>query len=277
MLAWIEKKVVDTFVKPSVPKVEVLAVAADPASLTETLQGGAFDHGEWDAALHATVLRGEKEGIELSVVDYAQLAGDERVTRYRQRLAECEANALAPNEQLALYVNAYNCFCVGLITAHRQETGALPESIRKLGQGKTQVWDVPAGTIGGKEFTLNQIEHKVLRAKWREPRVHACIVCASISCPDLRAEAFVAPRLNAQMDDQCRTWLANERKGIAAGGAALTVSRIFLWFHEDFEGVAGTVPKWLARFAAGEAGELLGAAKTPGLRYFEYNWNLNAK
>ena len=277
MLAWIEKKVVDHLVKPKVPKVEILEVAPDPASLTETLHPQCLDHVAWDAALRAAVSRGENAGIQLNVVDYAQLAADERVAAYRERLAACDPESLSPNEQLALYINAYNCFCAGLIAAHLQKTGTLPDSIRKLGEAKKEVWDVVAGTIGGKELTLNQIEHKILRAKWREPRVHACIVCASISCPDLRAEAFVAPRLNAQMDDQCRTWLANERKGVAAAAGALTVSRIFLWFHEDFEGKAGSVPKWLVGYAAGEAGALLGAERPPSLKYFEYNWDLNGK
>ena len=61
------------------------------------------------------------------------------------------------------------------------------------------MWDLPAGVVSGQQFSLNQIEHDELRKKWDEPAVHACIVCASASCPDLRPEAFVASKLREQV------------------------------------------------------------------------------
>ena len=98
-------------------------------------------------------------------------------------------------------------------------------------------------------MTLDGLEHGLLRREWAEPRVHASIVCASLSCPNLRAEAFEPHRLDAQMDDQARAWLANPSKGMAivrgggggsnAGKATVHLSRIFLWFQADFQGAAG--------------------------------------
>lgn len=111
------------------------------------------------------------------------------------------------------------------------------------------MWDLPAGKVCGREYSLNQIEHDELRKKWDEPAVHACIVCASASCPDLRPEAFVASKLREQMDDQLRVWMANPTKGLAADQTAgvVKMSRIFLWFADDF---GGSLPFQSARHTA---------------------------
>ena len=104
------------------------------------------------------------------------------------------------------------------------------------------MWDLPAGTVCGRKYSLNEIEHDELRKKWDEPAVHACIVCASASCPDLRPQAFVASKLREQMDDQLRAWMANPTKGFVAdqGTGEIKMSRIFLWFADDFGGSTRT-------------------------------------
>ena len=122
-------------------------------------------------------------------------------------------------------MNAYNALCIGLLVddMRTRGVGTPTASINDLGTKKADpkngvpVWDLPAGTVGGRAVSLNEIEHAMLRAKWAEPAVHACIVCASASCPNLRAEAFAAPAANlrAQMDDQLASWLANPTKGAA--------------------------------------------------------------
>jgi hypothetical protein len=240
--------------------------------------GGSFDHSLWDGMLRRHVRQGKIDGIQLSVVDYVAVAADPALDQYRAALAAADVPSLSPNERLALYINAYNCLCIGLLTTAYTETGALPSSITALSTSHRKVWDAPAGVVGGEQFTLGQIEHSVLRGKWAEPRIHAAIVCASVSCPDLRAEAYVGSRLNVQLDEQCGLWLANTAKGAAAGAESnVVLSRIFLWFKADFATEAKSVRAWVARHlpqrhAAGEALVKRGAT----IDYFEYNWAINA-
>ena len=146
---------------------------------------------------------------------------------------------------------------------------------------------MPAGVVGGRVVSLNDIEHVELRGTFDEPKLHACIVCASASCPNLRAEAFAAPAANlrAQMDDQLASWLANPTKGAALREAQkeLLVSRIFLWFAEDFaadrfaaiDALQPRLPTAIGeRVAAWRRGGPFGG-KRLGLRYFVYDWQVN--
>jgi hypothetical protein len=88
------------------------------------------------------------------------------------------------------------------------------------------VWKQRAGTLAGSSVTLDFLEHGVLRAEWAEPRVHACLVCASLSCPNLRSEAFDARRLDAQLGDQARTWLTFARRPDASVGPLAHLSLV---------------------------------------------------
>ena len=140
------------------------------------------------------------------------------------------------------------------------------------------MWDLPAGKVCGKQYSLNQIEHDELRKKWDEPAVHACIVCASASCPDLRPEAFVASKLREQMDDQLRVWMANPTKGLAADQTAgvVKMSRIFLWFADDFGGLGKPSLQYALPYADADA-KAAQDRKGLRIRYFPYNWELNVK
>lgn len=116
------------------------------------------------------ISRGTIEGVELNVLDYDGLAADPNFEEYRSSLAKVDVDSLEPNEKLALYINAYNCLCIGLIVDHFKAEGKWVGSINDLSVKKEQVWDKRAGNVGGEEVSLNHIEHKVLRAQWAEPR-----------------------------------------------------------------------------------------------------------
>ena len=108
-----------------------------------------------------------------------------------------------------------------------------------------------------------------------EPRVHAAIVCASTSCPSLRREAYRPERIEAQLDDAVRSWLADAGKGLRVESDRVRLSRIFDWFAGDFAAAGGVLAfarPHLAQ-AVREALDLLGPE--PRLAYFEYDWALN--
>lgn len=249
-----------------------------------------FDHSLWDMALkkHA-VYRGTVDGITTNLIDYKGMADDPLVLAYTKALATADLTTLlekaagssaANNELLALYINAYNCLCIGHVTKYlRASKGKLPRSVTAVTKTmvdykKTDIWDVPAGRIGGRSVTLNDIEHGFLRSLWDEPRIHASIVCASASCPDIRPEAFVAGRINAQMDEQARAWVSDGTKGVYvdSGSKRLTMSRIFLWFKDDFKGRDGAIA-WAKKYYVGGERQW----STDDVEYFPYCWKLNAK
>jgi hypothetical protein len=150
------------------------------------------------------------------------------------------------------------------------------DSIRDAGSLFRPVWNRPAGRAAGRDVTLGEVEHEILRPLG-DPRIHAAIVCASTSCPSLRRKAFRPERIDAQLDDAVRRFLADPEKGarIAAAGDSLRVSRIFEWFDEDFER-AGGVRAWLTpRLPADERAWLEGGGSAARLTYFDYDWSLN--
>ena len=208
-------------------RVETNPRAVDRRSASQKLAdgpGAAFDHGPWDALLKKHVKNGR--------VDYDGLQADKsKFDAYVTSLAQADVAKLSPKENFAFHCNAYNALCIGKILDEKPA-----KSILDLSTKQQTVWDSRAGIIGGEVVSLNDVEHKRLRLVFAEPRVHACLVCASASCPDLAPYAFTGRELDAQLADRTRTWLANPTKGFASerNGAVARLSRIFLWFEADF-------------------------------------------
>ena len=123
------------------------------------------------------------------------------------------------------------------------------------------------------KLSLNDIEHKILRARFGDARLHAAINCASYSCPPLLGEAFVAERLDEQLDQQMRAFVIDPRRNLYDREKnELRLSEIFKWFDEDFEKDAGSVRKYLLRFAPPSEEAFIRKAQ---IKYVDYSWALN--
>ena len=249
---------------------QIPAVAAAPAprkTLAGAGAGGAsFDHSAWDALLKAHV---RDDGT----VDYGGLERDGDAFRgYLAALAAADVDALGDREQLALHLNAYNALCV----AHVLPVHGTLKSILDLSEKDAPIWDKVAGEVGGVAVSLNDIEHGRLRLRWDEPELHACIVCASTSCPSLARFAFAGDGLERDMRARAESWLRDGSKGCAAerGGAVARLSRICLWFEDDFDTRGGAAAFVRDHVDGGSAAAraLDGGA---ALRYFPYDWSLN--
>lgn len=220
------------------------------------------DWDAFDALLNAYVKPGERAGITLNQVDYAALGADPRFSRALDALAKFSPRTLeTKNEQLAFYINAYNLLAIKLVV----DNWPL-RSIKDIGSFLRPVWKRPAGAIGGATVTLDEIEHEILRPLG-EPRMHFAIVCASLSCPDLRAEAYRTASLSSQLDDQTETFLSNSSKGLQLVGNHARVSKIFAWFEEDFAAVGG-IAAFIRRYT-----EL--PAETKVRPKLDYDWSVN--
>ncbi|WP_447965133.1 DUF547 domain-containing protein [Nitrospira sp. Ecomares 2.1] len=235
----------------------------------QTVQANEFLN--WDALLKKYVASKTIEGITLYAVNYQALGHD---PLYRRVIADLEKAPVegfsTQEEKLAFWINAYNIMAVKMVLDHYPL-----KSIKDAGGLFSSVWKLNVGTVRGKARTLNEIEHDILR-KMGEPRIHVAIVCASLSCPDIRPEAYTSERLHEQLDDQMKAFLANPNKGLQVeeSNHRLYLSSIFKWFAEDFESKGGVRP-FLAMYVPERVSAYL-KNETFRLRYLDYNWNLNA-
>jgi hypothetical protein len=172
------------------------------------------------------------------------------------------------DDKLALLINAYNAFTLKLILEH------LPlESIRDIPDA--QRWDAVRWAFGGTAYSLNQIEHRLIRPNFREPRVHFALVCAAVGCPPLRAEAYTAARLEAQLQDQAyRVHHGDRWFRYTAGSDEAEMTSLYEWYRGDFEQAAGTILDFAARFSPDLESEIE-AGRRPRVRFLEYDWSLN--
>jgi hypothetical protein len=240
-----------------------LALVATPVA--------AFDHSHaaWDALLrkHVVLL----EGGKASQLRYAAVAQERAALRqYLQelsRVGEAEFQAWSPPQQVAFLINAYNAYTVEKILTRYPEI----RSVWDFGKFFGNPFRDEFFSLLGRKASLDAIEHGILRQRYAEPRIHFALNCASVGCPMLREEAYVAPRLEQQLEEQTVRFLSDHSRNRFREGR-LEVSMIFDWFRDDFE------PReaFLLRYAA-----LLGvppglsASSLPKLAFLDYDWSLN--
>ncbi len=213
-----------------------------------------------------------------SVVDYAALQADEpALNAYLKDLADVSVDqyrSWSEDQQLAFLINAYNAFTLELIVDHYESfASGERESIRDLGGLFYSAWEREVVELLGKMRTLDWVEHKTIRVYFDEPRIHAALVCAAMSCPKLRAEAYIPTTLDAQLDDQMRTFLSDRSKsGIDEKG--LYLSRIFDWYEDDFGDLRAYMRQYVDALADDQA-EREALAGDIRIRYTDYDWRLN--
>ena len=230
----------------------------------------AFDFSDWGALVKKYVAPKTFAGVRFNAIDYASLKKDPVFSGLVARLESYSLASLESREsKLSFWINVYNILAAKMITDHYPI-----KSIKDVGSFFKPVWKRVAGTVGGKERTLNDIEHEILR-KLNEPRIHVAIVCASVSCPDLRREAYSAGKLNEQLDDQMEKFLRSREKGMKLDERKNRVylSAIFKWFAEDFESRGGVL-KYIGQYVTAEERKVLNNSKIK-ISYLYYNWKIN--
>lgn len=223
---------------------------------------------------HSLLDKTLKTYVKDALVDYAAMkANRQDLDRYLGEVAavpEPDFKTWTEKQRLAFLINAYNAFTLQLILDHYPV-----KSIKDIGGWLKGPWDQPVVHLLGRTRTLNELEHKILRVQYNEPRIHFALVCAARGCPPLRSEAYVADRLDAQLDDQAKQFLATANKNrVEAGEQVVYLSPLFKWYGVDFEKKSGSVLAALKPYWPKEAA----AALTKGdfkVRYTDYDWSLN--
>lgn len=245
--------------------------------LQTPLLHGAVRDDQWTALLDKHVVW-INNGVA-SQVDYAGFLSDQdALDAYLASLSAVTPAQYAhwnADQQLAFLLNAYNAFTVKLILQHYPL-----DSIREIGGLFSNAWQQPFIPLLGKTLTLDDIEHGMIRAPgvFDEPRIHFAVNCASIGCPALLREAFVADRLDAQLADAEQRFLSDRsRNRFNPERRHFEVSKIFKWYGADFAKKWGSLDAYLQRHAAllADPAALTIAGKTSEIEFTDYDWALN--
>jgi hypothetical protein len=272
--------------------VAAIALLTAPAGAVLAPADPKFDHGHaaWTALVKQNVV--VIEGGRASRARYAGFAANRgQLKAYLEslsRVTAAEFKSWSKPQQIAFLINAYNAFTVEKILTRYPDV----KSIWDFGKLFGNPFKDRFFTLLGRESSLDRIEHELLRAKgaYDEPRVHFAVNCASIGCPMLREEAYVADRLDAQLEEQTRRFLSDRtRNRYSARQGTLEVSKIFDWYQEDWQsgyrGFDGGSPaivsreQYFARYAALLADDpaqqkLIADGNVP-LAFLDYDWTLN--
>jgi hypothetical protein len=250
-----------------------------------------FDHR------HALLDQVLQKYAENGLVDYRALQNDqETLNRYLQLLAGVDPGAYESwtrQQKLAFWINAYNAYTLRVVLDHYPVTRSIfadplrrypADSIRQIpGVWKWRWWPALRD-----KYTLDHMEHVILRQDLIEPRIHFVLVCASRGCPLLENRAFDAEHLEARLDQAAVNYLYRDRKvQIDKAGNAVRLPQIFNWFAEDFTPDPETAvfferyPReaigpltWVYRYANAEDREFMRQGKFEP-SYLEYDWALN--
>jgi len=223
------------------------------------------EHREFATVLHAVV---KPDGV-----DYAALHADHAaLDRYRAQLAAVALPADRPGK-LALFINAYNAETLALVISKLPADPATwpTWSIKDAGRTFTSVWKAYSFVIAGRRYTLDEIEHAVLRPLG-EPRIHMAINCASRSCPPLAAQPYLVATLDAHLEATTRAFAASPYH-VRLDEGVLRINPILDWFGDDFTASGGVRAFLRDRVAAGPVADYLAGSKP--LKFFAYDWKLN--
>lgn len=243
-------------------------------SLREADQPGApVDHSAW-ADILARFVRRDPSG--LNRVDYAGIKAHalRELGAYIGRLQGTDVRALPRDEQFAFWINLYNAVTVRVVAEHYPVA-----SIRDITLGGGIVaslmggpWKAMTTAVSGIAFSLDDIEHTILRGIFKDPRLHYAINCGSVGCPNLRTEPFRGATLERDLDAAAREFL-NSQRGVAIEGGKLVLSGILKWYRRDFGGDERAVLAHVARYAEGERAEAI--ARGLAVARYDYDWSLN--
>ena len=227
------------------------------------------DYSQWNRILaaHYSPAKG---------MDYAGLKARDAAAlqTLRQALGRVNVGALSRQQQLAYWINVYNVNVVATIVE------AYPvESIRDISTDpivRLNVFKKDRVPFGGALLSLDDVEHKKVRAPFKDARIHFAINCAAKSCPAIRPEAFTGARLDAQLDEQARAFLdSSVRFGRKGDTLVIHTTKIMDWFGDDFDQWGGGRAEFIRRYVSAGKQRLITGAKDIDIEYDDYDWSLN--
>jgi len=226
-------------------------------------------HDEWDGFLK-TYVRTARDGIHRVAYRHVTREDKQALGGYVDRLGRTNIDRFNRAEQLAYWINFYNALTVRLVLRHYPV-----ESIRDIDISSGFLggpWNAKVVEVMGEPMSLNDIEHRILRPVWRDPRIHYAVNCASFGCPNLLAVAFTGENTQSLLEQAARAYI-NHPRGVRVSEGTVTASKIYAWFQEDFGGSEAGVLRHLRRFAEPSLAKALEGYDA--IDDYEYDWGLN--
>lgn len=248
----------------------VLALVIPGGALAQSAQANAPDHAAWDKLL-GTYLSTHEDGVNRFDYGAVTMADQALLGAYLDDLAATPVSLLGRDAQMAYWINFYNALTVKVILDHYPV-----ESIRQIKNGFLSFgpWKIKRVTVEGKELSLDDMEHKILRPQFKDPRVHYAVNCASWGCPNLQDRAFTADNLETLLEEGARTYINHPRGVYVHPRGALILSSIYDWFRGDFGRDDEKVLDHIRHYASPELlATLQGRTK---ISSYAYDWTLNA-
>ena len=231
-----------------------------------------IDHSVWSQII-ARYLRASPDGIARFGYGGVSKADRDRLNAYVARLSATPISTFDRREQFAYWVNFYNVLTVKTVLDHFPVN-----SIRDIDISPGWFADGPWGakqvTVEGEKIALDDIEHRILRPIWKDPRIHYVVNCASVGCPDIPPVAVTADNAEKLLNDGAARYV-NHTRGVTVDGTRIVVSSIYSWFEDDFGGNEAGVLNHLRRFAAPALMTKLKGRD--GYDDHTYDWKLNGR
>jgi hypothetical protein len=230
-----------------------------------------IDHGAFNAFLKKYLIAPHPSGVNR--VRYATVSPEDRkaLRGYLDKLQSVSISSHNRAEQRAYWINLYNALTIDVVLSHYPV-----ESIRDIGISpglfSRGPWDAKLLAIEGEKLSLNDIEHRILRPIWRDPRLHYAVNCASLGCPNLQPEAYTAGNAEALLEKGAREYI-NHPRGVSLKNGRLAVSSIYDWFKEDFGPTREALVQHWLRYVDKNLADAL-KNYSGGLSH-AYDWSLN--
>lgn len=188
-------------------------------------------------------------------------------------LQPAELTNLGTNGHLAFWLNLYNALTIQQVL-DRYPIPSIRPSLLGVPNWLAfwQFFNRTVLTWGDRALSLNDIEHKILRPEFEEPRIHFALVCASIGCPLLRPEAYWPDQVQEQLEADAIRFINNSNKvSYSPQSQTLACSKIFKWYKADFLKVAPSVAAYIQPYLKAN----MPLEPTPTVAYLPYDWTLN--
>ncbi len=215
-------------------------------------------------------------------VNFAGFCEDQRLGEYLTEIAQTDPYQFSSeNEQLAFWLNAYNAYTIKVIcnkypVKSMAQLGFGPLLV-SAALGKT-IWDKPIALVNGKKYTLKNIEHKIIKGQFKDPKIQFALYCGAVSCPPLRNEVYTASQLQEQMTDQARIFFSNSRwNSFDLNSRTASLSSILDWNAKFFGQNREEILKLIGEFAPVDVRDsLIKEPSSWSVQYKNYDLTINA-
>ena len=231
-----------------------------------------IEHAQYETFLNKYI---QTNPNDVNLVAYSEVTPTDRqiLNNYIDYLSTIKIGNYNSKEQLAYWINLYNALTIKVVLEHMPVKSIL--DIKLSGPLTTGPWDKQLVQIEGKQLSLNDIEHRIVRPIWNDPRTHFALNCASYSCPNLQKTPYTAKNVDQMLDTSAKQYINNPRGVTINPKNKLIISQIFDWYSSDFGKTPSDIIKFINKYANPQLQQQL--INRTAIDSYAYDWSLNGK